>query len=102
MTAPGFGTGSVNSGFVFLTLKDANQRDRSQQQIVDDLTKSLRNFSGIRVAISQPPTIGDRRSGFPVQFVLQAAELSKLKKILPQFMEKASESPKFTYVDLDL
>jgi multidrug efflux pump len=102
MTAPGFGTGSVNSGFVFLTLKDADQRDRSQQQIVDDLTESLRNFSGIRVAISQPPTIGDRRAGFPVQFVLQAAELSKLKEILPEFMDKASESPKFTFVDLDL
>jgi multidrug efflux pump len=102
MTAPGFGTGSVNSGFVFLTLKDANERDRTQQQIVDDLTKSIRTFSGIRVAISQPPTIGDRRAGFPVQFVLQAAELEKLKEILPEFMAKASESPKFTFVDLDL
>lgn len=102
MTAPGFGTGSVNSGFVFLTLKDANQRERTQQQIVDDLSKSMRNFSAIRVAISQPPTIGDRRGGFPVQFVLQAAELEKLKEILPEFMSRASESPKFTYVDLDL
>ena len=102
MTAPGFGTGSVNSGFIFITLKDSKERERTQQQIVDDLNKSVKSFSGIRVAISQPPTIGDRRAGFPVQFVLQAAELKKLKEILPEFMARASDSPMFTFVDLDL
>ena len=102
MTAPGFGSGSVNSGFVFVVLNDAEQRNRTQQQIVDDLTEQVRGFSGIRVAISQPPTIGDRRAGFPVQYVLQAADLDKLKEILPVFMEKANESPKFSFVDLDL
>lgn len=102
VTAPGFGSGTVNSGFIFMVLKDAQQRERTQQQIVDDLTPLARNFSSVRVAISQPPTIGDRRAGFPVQYVLQAAELDKLKEVLPEFMTKANESPKFSFVDLDL
>lgn len=102
VTAPGFGSGSVNSGFIFMILKDAGKRERTQQQIADELTPLVKNFSAIRVAISQPPTIGDRRAGFPVQYVLQAAELSQLKEVLPEFMARASESPKFSFVDLDL
>jgi len=102
VTAASFGGGGVNSGFVRVQLKQSNERKRTQQQIVDALSPQIGNFSGIRASINQPQTIGDRRGGFPVQYVLQAAELDKLKEVLPEFMEKASASPKFTFVDLDL
>ena len=102
VTAPGFGGSGVNSGFVRVILQDASQRDRTQQQIVDDVTVKSKKFSGVRTFISQAQTIGDRRGGFPVQFVIQAADIDKLKKVLPQFMVKAAASPKFAFVDLDL
>ncbi len=102
VTAPGFGGTGVNSGFVRVILKDASQRERTQQQIVDDVTMKAKKFSGVRTFISQAQTIGDRRGGFPVQFVIQAADIDKLKKVLPQFMVKAAASPKFAFVDLDL
>ena len=102
VTAPGFGGTGVNSGFVRVILKEAAQRDRTQQQIVDDVTMKSKKFSGVRTFISQAQTIGDRRGGFPVQFVIQAADIDKLKKVLPQFMVKAAASPKFAFVDLDL
>ena len=72
VTAPGFGGTGVNSGFVRVILKEAAQRDRTQQQIVDDVTMKSKKFSGVRTFISQAQTIGDRRGGFPVQFVIQA------------------------------
>lgn len=102
VTAPGFGGSGVNSGFVRVILKDRQERERSQQDIVDDLTDKVRKFSGVRTFITQAQTIGDRRGGFPVQFVIQASELEKLKDILPAFMARASASPKFAFVDLDL
>ncbi|GIV36426.1 MAG: acriflavin resistance protein [Cyclobacteriaceae bacterium] len=102
VTAPGFGGSGVNSGFVRVILKDRQERERSQQDIVDDLTGKVRQFSGVRTFITQTQTIGDRRGGFPVQFVIQASELEKLKDILPAFMARASASPKFAFVDLDL
>lgn len=102
VTAPGFGGSGVNSGFVRVILQDPAQRDRNQQQIVDDITMKSKKFSGVRTFISQAQTIGDRRGGFPVQFVIQAADIDKLKKVLPQFMVKAAASPKFAFVDLDL
>lgn len=103
ITSPSFGGGgSANSGFLKVMLKDPSQRDRTQQEIVDDLTPKARKFTGVRTFISQSQTIGDRRGGFPVQIVVQAADIDKLKAVLPQFLEKANESPKFTFVDLDL
>ncbi len=102
VTAPGFGGSGVNSGFVRVILKDPKDRDRTQQQIVDDITGKARKYSGVRTFITQAQTIGDRRGGFPLQFVIQAGEIEKLKKVLPDFMAKANASPKFAFVDLDL
>ncbi|QOI96967.1 MAG: efflux RND transporter permease subunit [Flammeovirgaceae bacterium] len=102
VTAPGFGGSGVNSGFVRVILKDPQERTRTQQAIVDEVTKKVRKYSGVRTFVTQAQTIGDRRGGFPVQFVIQAAELEKLKAVLPEFMAKASASPKFAFVDLDL
>src|SRR5690606_35864609 len=102
VTAPGFAGGGVNSGFVRVMLTDAKERDRSPVEISDDLTKRLRTMTGIRSFASLPQTIGDRRGGLPVQFVIQAADIDKLKAVLPEFVSKASANPKFTFVDLDL
>lgn len=103
ITSPSFGGGgAANSGFLKVMLKEPSQRERTQQEIVDDLTPKARKFTGVRTFISQSQTIGDRRGGFPVQIVVQAADIDKLKAVLPQFLEKANESPKFTFVDLDL
>ncbi|MFM7488429.1 MAG: efflux RND transporter permease subunit, partial [Cytophagales bacterium] len=102
VTAPGFGNAGVNSGFVRVILNDPKQRTRTQQNIVDDITGKAKKFTGIRTFTTQAQTIGDRRGGFPLQFVIQAADIEKLKKVLPQFMQKASASPLFAFVDLDL
>lgn len=102
VTAPGFGGSGVNSGFVRVVLKSPEERGRTQQQIVDDVTGKVKQFTGIRTFTTQAQTIGDRRSGFPVQFVIQAPRIEKLKAVLPEFMLKASQSSKFAFVDLDL
>lgn len=103
VTAPSFGGGGgVNAGFVRVLLSDPATRDRTQQEIVDDITAKARKYSGIRTFVTQAQTIGDRRGGFPVQFVIQAAEIDKLKLVLPEFVGKAMASPKFAFVDLDL
>jgi multidrug efflux pump len=102
VTAPGFGGAGANSGFVRVMLKSPDERERTQQEIVDDVTNRAKKYTGVRTFVSQAQTIGDRRGGFPVQFVIQAAEIDKLKEVLPAFLAKANESPKFSFVDLDL
>jgi multidrug efflux pump len=102
VTAPGFGSAGANTGFVRVILSPPQERTRTQQQIVDDITAKARKYTGVRTFVTQAQTIGDRRGGFPVQFVIQAADIDKLKVALPEFMSKASASPKFAFVDLDL
>lgn len=105
VTAPGFGaTSAANNGFVNLILKDATERKRSQQQIMDDLLPHVRQQTRARIFITQEPTIsvGGRRGGLPVQFVIQAPNFEKLKSVLPEFLAVARENPIFTVVDVDL
>ncbi len=105
VTSPGFGaSSSVNSAFIFSILKPADQRERSQQQIVQDLNPLIMANTKARAFIIEPETIGGRGSGrgLPVQFVIQAPNLDKLKEVLPPFMEKAFQQPEFGFVNLDL
>ncbi len=104
VTAPGFGSStSVNSGFIRLFLTEPSQRERSQQEIADHLSKIYRKYNFARSYVVQEPTIGgSRMSGLPVQFVIQAPDFERLKKVLPVFMEKVQNNPKFQVSDLDL
>lgn len=102
VTSPGFGTSSTNSGFLRLILKDASERERSQQEIFKQVSGMVRNYTAVRAFVTQPQSIGDRRGGLPVQYVIQAPTLEKLKEVIPEFMEKAGESPIFSFTDINL
>jgi multidrug efflux pump len=104
LTSPGFGgMGSTNSGFLRLTLSQPDKRIRSQQEIADALTSKYRQMSFARTIVSQEQTIQVGRSmGMPVQYIVQAQNIEKLKSVLPIFMKKAQENPAFQVVDLNL
>ena len=102
VTSPGFGTASTNSGFIRLILTDADKRERSQQEIYDQINKKLTTITSVRAFASQAQSIGDRRGGLPVQYVIQAPTLDKLKKVIPTFLEKTSQSPAFIFSDINL
>ena len=103
VTSPGFGSSSTNSARITIKLIDPQLRERSQQQILDDISPILSKYTDARAYLSQPPTIGGRAArGFPVQYVIQAQNLDKLKEVLPEFMAKAKDSPEFSFVDLNL
>lgn len=103
LTAPGFGGGSVNSGFFNVMLTDPKDRGRSQQQIVDMVNRNLKKFPQGRAFASQQETIStNRRGGQPVQFVIQNNDFDKIRKVLPEFLDAAKQSPVFIGVDADL
>jgi multidrug efflux pump len=101
-TASGFGNAGVNSGFVRVKLKPADQRERSQMQIADDLTPKLRQLTGARAFVQQDPTIGRGRRNLPLEFVIQATTFEKLREKLPAFLEKAAQDPTFAVTNVDL
>ncbi len=103
VTSPGFAaSSSINTGTVNMILSDAADRERSQQDIADEIGDVLRDYTGARIFVTQEQTIGDRRGGLPVQYVIQAPNFERLKEILPTFLEEASKEPSFSVVDVDL
>jgi multidrug efflux pump len=104
VTSPGYGAASaVNSGFLRLTLKEPEERRRTQGEIADRLAVLVAGLGGARGYVSQSPTIAvGRRRGLPVQFVIQAQDMDKLREVLPPFLAAAREEPTFTFVDVDL
>ncbi|MDA0314937.1 MAG: efflux RND transporter permease subunit [Bacteroidetes bacterium] len=102
ITSPGFGTANTNSGFVLIYLTDPAVRTRTQQEIFTQINGSLKGVTAVRAFAQQPVSIGDRRGGLPVQYVIQASTLEKLKEVIPPFLEKASQNPAFIFTDINL
>ena len=96
------GGGNTNRSNLNLWLKDPEQRERTQQEIADELGVQVRNFTGARTMVSQQQTFGGRRGGLPVEYVIQAKNLDDLKRILPRFMDEVNKSPVFSVADVNL
>lgn len=104
ITSPGFGNAGSNSGMIRILLKDTLTR-RSQQTIVDAIQPKVKKYTGAKSIVIQEPTLqtGQRGGGgLPVAFVVQAPNFEKLKKMMPQFMERVRDSPKFEMSDINL
>ena len=93
---------SSGSGNVRISLRDIADRDRSQMEIAEELSKAVRSKTMARAFVQQQSTFGGRRGQMPVQYVLQATNLEKLQQVLPGFMAKVYESPVFQMADVDL
>ncbi|WP_291103959.1 MULTISPECIES: efflux RND transporter permease subunit [unclassified Flavobacterium] len=104
ITAPGFsGGGSVNSGFIRISLKDPNQRKRSQMDIADQLTKLSKKYPDAKTSVIQQPTIAvSRRGGLPIQYIIQATNFEKLQEKIPLFMDEAAKNDTFSITDVNL
>jgi multidrug efflux pump len=102
LTSPGFGSGSVNSGFVNLILVDPEQREISQQEIANKLSAEVSKLTAGRTFVAQPPTIGTSRFGLPIEYVIQAPNFEKLREVVPKFLEEAQNDPTFVFVDVNL
>ncbi|HPA30386.1 MAG TPA: efflux RND transporter permease subunit, partial [Bacteroidia bacterium] len=105
VTAPGFtGAGAVNSGFARIVLTTPDKRERSQQEIADQLSGITRKMTDARVFVLQEQSLsaGGSRSALPVQFVLQNQEFDKLRDVVPAFLDRANKSPVFQGVDVNL
>ncbi|MDP4712505.1 MAG: efflux RND transporter permease subunit [Saprospiraceae bacterium] len=105
LTAPGFSGGSSNTGRVFLSLSEPNERTRSQDEIVKSIYPKISQLNYARAFISQAQTIevgGGGMRGLPVQYVIQAPNFDKLKTFAPRFVEEAQKHPAFNVVDLNL
>ena len=93
---------SSGSGNIQITLKDLKDRDYSQMDVAEKLSKAVRSKTDARSFVQQQSTFGGRRGGMPVQYVLQATNIEKLQEVLPTFLARVYDSPVFQMADVDL
>jgi len=102
LTGGGGGSSGANNGFVRLTLTDAAKRKRTQTQIAEQVTGIAKKMNDGRSFVIESQSISTRRSGLPVQYIIQAPNFEKLRKVVPKFLEQAQENPTFANVDVNL
>jgi multidrug efflux pump len=102
-TSPGFGSASVNSGRMRISLVQPGDRERTQKEVANKLMQMTRRYSEARTSVSEQPTIAvNRRGGLPIQYIIQAPNFQKLEEKIPLFMEAAGNDPTFSTTDVNL
>ncbi|WP_337965595.1 efflux RND transporter permease subunit [uncultured Flavobacterium sp.] len=103
ITAPGFGASATNTGFIRLSLKEPDERKRSQKEVADQLTKMTKRYPDAKTSVIQQPTIAvNRRGGLPIQYIIQAPNFEKLREKIPVFMDEVGKSDVFSITDVNL
>ena len=95
------GPGSVTNSFMFLNLKPRSKREKSQQQIIQELFPQLISIPGVLAFVINPPSLGST-SNSPVEYVLQADNYSELNKAVGIMMGEASKLGYLINMDSDL
>ena len=93
---------SSGSGNVQITLKNMADRDYTQMEVAEKISKAIRTKTKARSFVQQQSSFGGRRASMPIQYVLQATNIEKLEEVLPKFMAKVNENPVFQMADVDL
>ena len=93
---------SDGSGNIQIMLKDMADRDYTQMEVAEKISRAVQTKTKARAFVQQQSSFGGRRSRMPIQYVLQATNIEKLEKVLPVFMEKVYENPTFQMADVDL
>ncbi len=89
-------------GNIRINLVKPKERKRSQQEIAEMLSAEFRSKTKARAAVIQQSTFGGRRTSQPVQYVIQATTIEKLREVLPEFMAKVMDNPTFQMADVNL
>ena len=102
-TGLGFeGPGSVTNSFIFLNLKSRGEREKSQQQIIQELFPQLLAIPGVLAFVINPPSIAADFTSSPVQYVLQGDNYEELNQAVNIMMGEASKLGYLINLDTDL
>ena len=93
---------SSGSGNIQITLKDIKDRDYTQMEVAEEVSKAVQKHTKARSFVRQQSSFGGRKSSMPVQYVLQAVSLEKLQEVLPEFLARVYDNPTFQMADVDL
>jgi len=87
--------GQNNNGFMVLTLAPWDKRERSQQQIVAEVSSLLRQVPGARITSVQPNSLGIRGAGSGLQFAIAGTDYKELGDAANRIVAEMEKDPRF-------
>lgn len=95
----GNGRNPVNQGAIDVRMYPSDQRERTMQQVMDELRAEFRNVEGLKVSVvsNQGGGRGDSR---PVQVGLRGSDIKELRHYAQQLSELVKAVPGATDVDI--
>lgn len=102
IVAPGFGgASSANSAFIIVRLTPWGERDISQQDFQASLRRELGKVTGVRAVATGAATLGQRRRGQQLQFVLSAVDRTEVRGWSEGLLEDSKAVEGLTNPELD-
>ena len=97
------GAPNTNQALVITTLKDWAKRDRTQAEIMADLTAKAATIPEVSISSFAFPEVETGEQGPPVVFVLSSPNSTKeLAEVAGSFLDKVRKSGNFVYSNLTL
>jgi HAE1 family hydrophobic/amphiphilic exporter-1 len=98
-------TASADGGRLNVDLKPRDERDKTADEIIEELRPKLNRVPGVRVALTNPPAIrlaGGRGGGGAYQIALQDPDTDELYRVAPAFEAALRQLPGLQDVQSDL
>ncbi len=94
------GSGTGNSGFIVMTLAPWDQRSRSQQEIVAEMTRATSAVIGVRAFAIQPNSLRIRGAGQGLSFAIVGPTYEGLSEQAQALVAAMEQNPGFGQVRL--
>ncbi|MGB3537834.1 MAG: efflux RND transporter permease subunit, partial [Mesorhizobium sp.] len=86
---------AYNNGFMVMTLAPWEQRTRSQQQIMAEISELAKQVPSLRVFPVQPNSLGIRGAGNGLQFALVGNDRKALSEAANKIIDEMKKDPRF-------
>ena len=97
------GSGGVNTGRMFATLKDLSEREATVDQVIARIRQKSAGIPGASLYLQaiQDIRVGGRLTGAQFQFTLQSQDLDLLDEWAPRMLERMRKLPQLVDVNTD-
>ena len=89
------GQGGTNSAFLVLGLAPWDQRERSQQEILEEVNQLASKVAGVRAFAFQPNSLNIRGSGSGLQFAVAGSGYERLTQAALAIIGEMEKDPRF-------
>ena len=96
------GVGQVSQGAMFTSLVPAEERSRSQQEVVAAVRRDFNRITGIEAFATDPPAIRGRLGSAPVSLVIQGPDFADLAHYADVMVQRGREIPGLVNLQTDL